>query len=60
MFVIIGWVLALGCIFGVFIAHDGNIHVILHALPFEMITPPMPLSRISFLSSVFLCGCMSL
>jgi len=38
MFVIIGWVLALGCIFGVFIAHEGNIQVILHALPFEMIT----------------------
>ncbi|MDE2372361.1 MAG: flagellar motor stator protein MotA, partial [Burkholderiales bacterium] len=38
MFVIIGWVLALGCIFGVFIAEEGNIGVILHALPFEMIT----------------------
>jgi chemotaxis protein MotA len=38
MFVIIGWVLALGCIFGVFIAHGGNIAVVLEALPFEMIT----------------------
>ena len=38
MFVIVGWVVALACIFGVFIAHGGNIHVILHALPFEMIT----------------------
>jgi len=38
MFVIIGWVLALGCIFGVYIAHGGNISVILHALPFELIT----------------------
>jgi chemotaxis protein MotA len=38
MFVIIGWVLALGCIFGVYIVHGGNISVILHALPFEMIT----------------------
>ena len=38
MFVIIGWVLALGCIFGVYIVHGGNIGVILHALPFEMIT----------------------
>jgi chemotaxis protein MotA len=38
MFVIIGWVLALGCIFGVYISHGGNIGVILHALPFEMIT----------------------
>lgn len=38
MFVIIGWLVALGCIFGVFIAHGGNISVVLHALPFEMIT----------------------
>lgn len=38
MFVIVGWVLALACIFGVYVAHGGNIHVILHALPFEMIT----------------------
>jgi len=38
MFVIIGWVLALGCIFGVYIVHGGNIGVILHALPFELIT----------------------
>jgi len=32
----VGWLLALACIFGVFIAHGGNIHVILHALPFEL------------------------
>ena len=38
MFVIIGWVVALGCVFGVFIIHGGNIGVILKALPFEMIT----------------------
>ncbi len=38
MFVIVGWVVALACIFGVFIAEEGNIHVILHALPFEFIT----------------------
>lgn len=38
MFVIVGWLLALGCIFGVYIAHGGNISVILHALPFELIT----------------------
>ena len=38
MFVIIGWVLALGCIFGVYIVHGGNIGVILKALPFELIT----------------------
>jgi chemotaxis protein MotA len=38
MFVIIGYVVSLGCIFGVYIFHGGNISVILHALPFEMIT----------------------
>src|SRR5262245_63758403 len=38
MFVIIGWVVALGCVFGVFIAHGGNISVVLHALPFEITT----------------------
>jgi len=36
MFVIIGWIVALAAVFGVFIAHGGNIHVVLHALPFEM------------------------
>ena len=38
MFVIIGWMLALGCVFGVFIVHGGNISVVLKALPFEMVT----------------------
>ncbi len=38
MFVIIGWVVALVCIFGVYIAHGGNIGVVLKALPFEMTT----------------------
>jgi chemotaxis protein MotA len=38
MFVIVGWLIAIGCIFGVYIAHGGNIAVILHALPFEMLT----------------------
>jgi chemotaxis protein MotA len=38
MFVIIGWVLALGCIFGVYVVHGGNIGVIAKALPFELIT----------------------
>src|SRR6188768_2363722 len=38
MFVIIGWVLALGCVFGVYIVHGGNIGVILRALPFELVT----------------------
>ena len=38
MFVIVGWLLAMACIFGVYIFHGGNISVVLHALPFEMIT----------------------
>ncbi|MEK8048924.1 flagellar motor stator protein MotA [Ideonella sp. DXS22W] len=38
MFVIIGWVLALACIFGVYIVHGGNMGVILKALPFEFTT----------------------
>ena len=36
MLVIVGWILALAAVFGVFIAHGGNIAVVLHALPFEM------------------------
>ena len=35
MFVLIGWLVALGCIFGGFIIHGGNIGVVLHALPIE-------------------------
>mgnify|MGYP001217524464 FL=1 len=38
MFVILGYLITFGCIFGVFIAHGGNIKVVLEALPFEMIT----------------------
>jgi chemotaxis protein MotA len=38
MFVIIGWVIALACVFGVFAAHGGNMGVVLRALPFEFIT----------------------
>jgi chemotaxis protein MotA len=38
MFVLIGWVVAIGCVFGVFVAHGGNLGVVMHALPFEMIT----------------------
>jgi len=38
MLVVVGYVVCLGCIFGVYIAHGGNIGVILHALPFELIT----------------------
>ncbi|VWX60270.1 proton conductor component of flagella motor [Burkholderiales bacterium 8X] len=36
MFVIIGYLVALGCIFGGYIIHGGNIGVVLHALPIEM------------------------
>ena len=38
MFVIVGWLIALGCIFGVYIVEGGNIGVILHALPWELTT----------------------
>jgi chemotaxis protein MotA len=38
MIVLIGWAVAMACIFGVYIAHGGNIGVILHALPFELTT----------------------
>lgn len=38
MFLIIGWIVALTCVFGVYIVHGGNIGVILKALPFEMVT----------------------
>ena len=38
MFVIIGWLVILVCVFGVYIFHGGNIMVILRALPFELIT----------------------
>ncbi|WP_219211225.1 flagellar motor stator protein MotA [Variovorax boronicumulans] len=36
MFVIIGYLVALGCIFGGYIIHGGNIDVVLHALPIEL------------------------
>ena len=38
MFVLVGWLVAIVCVFGVFIVHGGNIMVVLKALPFEMIT----------------------
>ncbi len=38
MFVLIGWGIVLVCVFGVYIAHGGNIGVVLKALPFEMIS----------------------
>jgi chemotaxis protein MotA len=36
MFVLIGYGVALGCIFGAYIMHGGNIGVIIHALPTEL------------------------
>ncbi|HZE91830.1 MAG TPA: flagellar motor stator protein MotA [Rhizobacter sp.] len=36
MFVLIGYGVALGCIFGAYILHEGNMLVILHALPTEL------------------------
>ena len=38
MLVAIGYVVCLGCIFGVYVVHGGNVGVIVRALPFEMIT----------------------
>ncbi|MFC3686450.1 MULTISPECIES: flagellar motor stator protein MotA [Hydrogenophaga] len=38
MFVIVGFLISMACIFGVYIFHGGNIGVILKALPFEMTT----------------------
>lgn len=38
MFVIIGYVIAFGCVFGVYILHGGNVDVLAKALPFEMAT----------------------
>ena len=38
MFVLVGWGIAMVCIFGVYIVHGGNIGVILKALPLELIT----------------------
>lgn len=38
MLVIIGYIITFGCVFGVFVAHGGNVDVLLEALPFEMIT----------------------
>ena len=38
MFLIVGFLFSMVCIFGVYIFHGGNIAVVLKALPFEMIT----------------------
>jgi chemotaxis protein MotA len=36
MFVAIGYILCLGCIFGAYAIHGGNMQVIIHAMPTEM------------------------
>ena len=36
MFPIIGYVVCFGCIFGAYIIHGGNMSVIIHAMPTEM------------------------
>jgi chemotaxis protein MotA len=36
MFVLIGWFFAMLCVFGVFLAHGGNMAPLLKALPYEM------------------------
>ncbi|KGM39809.1 flagellar motor protein MotA [Aquabacterium sp. NJ1] len=36
MFVLIGYVICLGCIFGAYAIHGGNMAVIIHAIPTEM------------------------
>ena len=38
MLVLIGYVIAFGCVFGVYILHGGNVGVLAKALPFEMAT----------------------
>ena len=38
MLVIIGYIVCLACVFGMYVLHGGNIAVIAKALPFEMVT----------------------
>ena len=38
MFIIVGWFVVLGCVFGVYIAHGGSLGPILKALPWELAT----------------------
>ena len=38
MLVISGYIVCLGCMFGMYVLHGGNIAVILKALPFELVT----------------------
>ena len=50
MFVLIGWFFAMLCVFGVFLAHGGNIAPVLKALPYEM-TAIMGAAAGSFLAA---------
>lgn len=38
MFILVGYFIAFGCVFGVYILHGGNVSVLAQALPFEMAT----------------------
>ena len=38
MFALIGYFIAFGCVFGVYVMHGGNVSVLAKALPFEMAT----------------------
>ena len=38
MFIVIGLVIVLGCVFGVYIAVGGNMEIVAHALPHEFAT----------------------
>ena len=38
MLVLIGYIVAFGCIFGMYVIHGGNVSVIAKALPFELVT----------------------
>jgi chemotaxis protein MotA len=38
MLVLIGYIVAFGCIFGMYVLHGGNVSVIARALPFELVT----------------------
>ena len=38
MLVLIGYIVAFGCIFGMYVLHGGSVGVLVKALPFEMVT----------------------
>ena len=38
MLVLIGYIVAFGCIFGMYVLHGGSVGVLMKALPFEMVT----------------------